>query len=177
MFVIDTAKIIVILISTLVNSQLVWRIWRRKHLHTVFNLGYCYYFALAGTISIFLFHEYGSVISSFIESGETSSCSCRWLGIDYFAAYLNSKVFLANLIFRYVIIKYSHYGMGKTGGLVDTKGWIIKLLYFTFLLSYGFMVYLGFLLKFGKDESSTNLYLKGRICLLERYFCVCCELG
>lgn len=83
------------------------------------------------------------------------------------AADLVYKVFLANLIFRYVIIKYSHYGMGVMGSIVDTNGWIIKVLYFTLMLSYGLMAYLGYVLTFSTEETIKKS-VKGKICLLKK---------
>lgn len=144
------------------------RIWQRRQLHTVFNLGYCFHFTLAGCLSPFLFYTHGNLLSELMTSGNTSLVNCHLLGLLRFLLSFSSKVFLANLIFRYAIIKYSHYGMGlQLGGRVDTRGWVIKLLYFTFLFSYGLMSYLGLLLKFYEKEK-TNTYVKGRICLLEK---------
>ena len=155
------------LFSLSVNCQLAWRIWRRKHLHSVFNLGYCYYFTLSGIISCFIFNEYGSLLTNLINSGKTSLGNCHRLGLLNVAADLVYKVFLANLIFRYVIIKYSHYGMGVMGSIVDTNGWIIKVLYFTLMLSYGLMAYLGYVLTFSTEETIKKS-VKGKICLLKK---------
>ena len=167
MFAVNVSKFILTLSSMVVNFQLAWRIGQRKQLHTVFNLGYCFYFTLSGIVSIFLFNEYENLLTSWIESDLPNIRNCNWFAIWHFSCYLVYKVFLANLIFRYVIIKYSHYGMGKKGSLGDTNGWIIKLLYFIFLLSYGLMSYLGFLLKFAKTGTSLFL-LKTKICMLEK---------
>lgn len=167
MFAADEAKFLLIQLSMNVNFQLAWRIWQRKHLHTVLNLGYCFYFTLSGIISIFVFSEYGSLLSSLINSGQTNLTNCHRLGLSYLAGYLVYKVFIVNIMFRHVLIKYPHYGMGKMGSLIDTKGWIMKLIYFTFLLSYGLMVFLGMLLKFS-DENSFKSTVKGKICLLEK---------
>ena len=167
MFVFDCIEVFLILLCIAANFQLAWKIMVRKHLHTVFNLGYCYYFSLSGIISIFLVMEFRNLLSGIIEVGRTSLANCHRLTLLHVSAFLVYKVFLANILFRYVIIKYSHYGMGKTGSLADTNGWIIKLLYFTFLLSYGLMSFLSLLFKFFHQDT-TNNSVKGKICLLEK---------
>ena len=163
---VDMVKFSLIIFSLGVNTQLVSRILQRKHIHTVFNLGYCFYFTMSSCVSLVLFYEYGSLFSQLLEFGLTELETCYRLGLARFIVHFVAKVFVVNLIFRYVIVKYSHYGMGKMGVLTDINGWTIKVLYFTLLLSYGFMGYLGLLLIFIRKESTLK-YVQGRICLLQ----------
>ena len=69
-------------------------------------------------------------------------------------------------MFRYVIIKYAHYGMGrmKASSSVSTESNIMKVVYFTFLIPYGLNSVIRSNLNF-KDENS---YYRGRVCLLQR---------
>ena len=71
---------------------------------------------------------------------------------------------------RYIIIKFSHYGLGLSNSFSKTgnRDWILKVTFFVFLFSYISFPVLSVLIKSYRGdffESTVN----GRICLLIRY--------
>ena len=76
------------------------------------------------------------------------------------------KKFHSQAFSRYVIIKFSYYGMGKmkSSSTVSTTDNIMKLVYFTFLLPYGLLSFIRMSLKF-QDENS---FYRGKACLMTR---------
>ena len=80
------------------------------------------------------------------------------------------KVFFLNLIYRYIIIRFSHYGLGLSHSFSQggTKHRVLKFTYFTFLFSYVGIAAFNNCIKSYKEEMMENI-VKGRICLLLRF--------
>ena len=73
-------KWLLICLTCISTSSLVWRILRRKSIHTIFNLGWCFYFIIAGVIYPFMITEYITLIQHMIlHTSNPSPASCQAL--------------------------------------------------------------------------------------------------
>ena len=68
----EISKYILISISIGVNFTLTKKLLERNHLHSVFNLGYCFYFTLSGFVAPFQLVERFNQLSLIVENGTTS---------------------------------------------------------------------------------------------------------
>ena len=133
------SKWILICITVISCCTLLWKISRRKSLHSLFNLGMCFFFFLTGTIFPFLITEYTNLLNNIIEAQAfPSPDNCHRLYLYRMLIVQGMKIFILNLVYRYIIIRFSHYGMGLSHSFLlgGTKHKLLKLTYFTFLLSY-----------------------------------------
>jgi hypothetical protein len=75
------------------------------------------------------------------------------------------------VLLRYIIIQFTHYGLGLSNGFSKggTKNWILKVTYFMFLFTYMSFVLLPQLIKSYKGDLLEES-VKGRMCLLKRFF-------
>ena len=166
-------KWILICITVVPCITLLWKILRRKNLHTLFNLGMCLFFFIIVIIFPFLITEYTNLLKGMIEHSDIPSPeSCHMLYLYRMLINQAIKVFLLNLIFRYIIIRFSHYGQGLSHSFSHggTNQRVLKITYFTFLLSYMVISFLPRCLKSFKGDGMERI-VKGRICLLLRCKC------
>ena len=92
-----------ILLTAGSNGTLVWKILRRKHLYTLFNLSMCVYFSIVGVIFCLALNEYGNVLSEMInEPSAPSVTACHKLHICRMITMQAFKVFILNIVYRYV---------------------------------------------------------------------------
>ena len=162
-------KWFLIFLTILVNGMLVWKILRRQSLHTLFNLSLCFFFSFAGTIFPFMINEYGALLSDMVRHPnvpQPERCQiiyiCRILGLQVM------KVFLLNVVFRYIIVSFCHYGLGlsnsfSTGG---TRHWILRVSYTTVLMAFVVKCMMKCLVTIYKQ--GMQVFVQGRICLLLR---------
>ena len=100
---INILKWILIFLSIVSNSTLAWKIWRRKNLHTIFNLSMCFFFLWSGTFSPFLIYEYGNLLVEMIKHPETSSPDICFKIVTYRMIICQAlKVFIVNILFRWI---------------------------------------------------------------------------
>ena len=98
---INLLKWILIIANILANSTLVWKIWRRKNLHTVFNLGMCFFFFWCGIFAPVMIFDYGTLLKEMIRDSETSHPDiCLRIFICRLLIIQAPKVILVNIIFR-----------------------------------------------------------------------------
>ena len=164
------SKWILICVTVISCSTLLWKILRRKSLHSLFNLGMCFFFFITGIIFPFLITEYTSLLNEMIISPAfPSPNSCHRLYLYRMLIGQGLKVFFLNLIYRYIIIRFSHYGMGLSHSFSHggTKQKVLKITYFTFLSSYITVGLFNAYIKSYREEMMENI-VKGRICLLLR---------
>ena len=151
-------------------GMLVWKILRRKNLHTLFNLSMCFFFILTGSIFPVVINEYAGLLNGLILHPDVPSPErCHVLHVCRMVVMQGGKVFNFNLWFRYIIIQFSHYGLGlshsfSSGG---TKQWTLKFTYFTLLLFYTGAACFNNIIK-TYDVGMMKHIVKGRICLLLR---------
>ena len=153
------------------TSSLVWRILKRRSLHSVFNLGWCFYFALAGIVFPFVIMEYFSLLQDMILQNQSSSPGrCETIYLLRFVLLQGLKVPFLNLVFRYIIIEFSHYGLGlyKSFSRTGMRHWSFRAIYFTGLLFYAGLAFANSVLKL-KSSQGMEKIVKGRICLLLRF--------
>ena len=165
------SKWILICVTVISCSTLLWKILRRKSLHSLFNLGMCFFFFITGIIFPFLITEYTSLLNEMIISPAfPSPNSCHRLYLYRMLIGQGLKVFFLNLIYRYIIIRFSHYGMGLSHSFSHggTKQKVLKITYFTFLSSYITVGLFNAYIKSYREEMMENI-VKGRICLLLRF--------
>ena len=99
--VVDVLKWILILTTVVSNNTLVWKIWTRKNLHTIFNLSMCFFFLWVGFFAPFLFYEYGNLLVEMINHPETSCPEiCQKIVLLKFVNLQSFKVFITNIGFR-----------------------------------------------------------------------------
>ena len=169
------SKWILICVTVISCSTLLWKILRRKSLHSLFNLGMCFFFFLTGTIFPFLVTEYANLLNKMIkQEAFPSPDSCHRLYLYRMLIGQGMKVFFLNLIYRYIIIRFSHYGMGLSHSFSHggTKHRVLKFTYFTFLLTYTAVGFFNACIKSYREEMMENI-VKGRICMFLR--CVYCQ--
>ena len=153
------------------TSTLVWRILKRKALHTLFNLGWCFFFIITGTISPFIFNEYFGLLNDMIlHPDQTYPERCQALYLYRMLSIQATKVILLNLIFRYIIIQFSHYGLGLSYSFANAgiKHWVLRFTYFTLLFTYVGVSSFNVVFKSYQVEMMEKI-VKGRICLLMRF--------
>ena len=168
-------KWILICITVVPCITLLWKILRRKNLHTLFNLGMCLFFFIIVIIFPFLITEYTNLLKGMIEHSDIPSPeSCHMLYLYRMLINQAIKVVLLNLVFRYIIIRFSHYGMGLSHSFSHggTKHRVLKFTYFTFLLTYTAVGFFNACIKSYREEMMENI-VKGRICMFLR--CVYCQ--
>ena len=96
-------KWILICATVLSCSTLLWKILKRKTLHTIFNLGMCFFFFITGSIFPFLINEYISLLNETIIHPDIPSPErCHKLFLYRMLIGQGFKVFLLNLIYRYI---------------------------------------------------------------------------
>ena len=72
------------------------------------------------------------------------------------------------LCFRYVLVRFSHYGSGLSHGFSNGKRNLLKLAYFLFLFSYISISFVPRMIKIYNGDYVENL-VKGRACLQQRF--------
>ena len=166
---INTIKWVLICLTCYSTSSLAWRILKRGSLHTVFNLGWCFYFVLTCCIFPFLMLEYFSLFHDMILHNHSSNPGpCKALYLCRMALGQGIKVPFLNLVFRYTIVEFSHYGLGlhKSFSRTGMRHWSFRAIYFTGLLFY---TGLSFANHYVKSYQGMEKIVKGRICLLLRF--------
>ena len=120
-------------------GTLVWKIISRKSLNTLFNLGMCFFFFFPGSVFPFMIDEYANFLKEMIKQPDSPNperCCILYL----YRVLINQamKVFIMNFLFRYIIIKFSHYGLGLSNSFSNggRRPWFFKSTYFIFLLTY-----------------------------------------
>jgi hypothetical protein len=99
--VINLLKWILILLNVVSNSTLVWKIWTRKNLHTVFNLGMCLFFFLGGFFGPVMIFDYGNLLRKMINHPERSHPDlCLRIYVCSHLLHQANKIILINIIFR-----------------------------------------------------------------------------
>jgi hypothetical protein len=94
-------KWMLILASVASNNTLVWKIWKRKSLHTIFNLSFCFYFFWSGMFGPFLFYEYGTLLDEMIKHPDTSCPTlCHRVLVYRILICQALKVFIINILYR-----------------------------------------------------------------------------
>ena len=168
---IKIVKWLLIFVTISTNSTLAWRILRKESLHSLFNLSMCFYFIFIGSIFPIMINEYGDLLTDMIMHPDVPNpqrCQiiyvCRMMSLQGF------KVFMMNLMFRSIIIQFSHYGIGLSNSFSNggTKHWILRVSYFAILLSFVSMGSGNVIVKSYKEEMMEHI-VKGRICLLLRF--------
>ena len=100
-FMLNVFKWILIFLTVMSNSTLAWKILQRKQLHTIFNLGMCFFFFICGSIFPLVLNEYGSLLTKVIQQPEVASPNnCHRLLLYRVIAIQALKVFILNMIFR-----------------------------------------------------------------------------
>ena len=98
--VINLLNWILIIVNVLANNTLVWKIWRRKNLHTVFNLGMCFFFFWGGVFAPVMIYDYGTLLQEMIHDPETSHPDiCHRIVFFRILILQAHKVILVNIIF------------------------------------------------------------------------------
>ena len=69
----ELSKHLLMSISIGVNCTLAKRILERKHLHSIFNLGYCLYFILSAVVAPLQLAERFNLLSIVAETGQTGA--------------------------------------------------------------------------------------------------------
>ena len=164
-------KWVLISLTGFSTSSLVWRILKRKSLHTVFNLGWCFYFLIAGSVFPFMINEYISLLQEMIlDPISPRPHRCQALYWSRVVAIQVSKVLFLNLCFRYVIIKFSHYSQGLSNSFsrAGIKDWMLSFTYFTSLFGLASAATINMVFK-SSNVSKMEHIVKGRICLLLRF--------
>ena len=83
------------------NNTLVWKIWRRKELHTIFNLGMCFIFLWAGIFAPLTINEYGNLLENMLKNPDKACPDiCHRLLLNRFFLIQASKVTLFNIMLR-----------------------------------------------------------------------------
>ena len=170
--VLTVVKWLLIGVTILVNGALAWKILKKKSLHTLFNLAMCFYFIFTGTFFPIMVYQYGGLLTDMMDHPDKASPErCQIIYICRMVSLQAMKVFLLNLGFRYIIIKFSHYGLGLSNSFSDRgiNHWILRVSYFAILLSYTIAGSVNHIVKSYKEEMMENI-VKGRICLLLRFW-------
>ena len=167
----NIVKWVLISVTVLTNSTLVWKILRRRSLYTLFNLGWCLFFFIAGSCFPFIINEYINLLNDMLFHPDTPSPGRCYTLYNYRMLTLQiTKVFFLNLGFRYIIVRFSHYGLGLSNSfsMGGMKHWVLRFTYFTLLLTYIGIACFNNVVKSYKEEMMKNV-VKGRICLLLRF--------
>ena len=100
---IQVVKILIIFISIISNTTLAWKLWTRKNIHSVFNLGMCFFFLWSAAFSPFLVYEYAILAMQMMDNPDQPyPDTCSRLFLFKTLCFQASKVFLVNCIFRYI---------------------------------------------------------------------------
>ena len=164
-------KWVLILITMMASGTLVRKIVSRKSLHTLFNLGMCFFFFFTGSIFPFMINEYANMFMEMIKQPNVSNPErCYMLYLYRVLINQAMKVFILNLLFRYILIKFSHYGLGLSNSFSHggRRPWFLKSTYFIFLLTYMGVSFFNLHIKSYKMSLMENI-VKGRVCLLMRF--------
>ena len=99
--IINLLKWFLISLNLTVNSTLLWKIWKRKNLHTIFNLGMCLYFFLGGSLSPLLIYDYSNLLQEMMEDPDTTHPDIC-IRIFRFRVVLTQalKIILISIVFR-----------------------------------------------------------------------------
>ena len=93
-----TLSWVLIITSVISNFTLVLKIWRRKNLHSVFNMSMCFYFLWVGTCSPMLYYEYSNLLIEMMKHPESVFPGiCKNILV---LRMLSFQVFIINLLFR-----------------------------------------------------------------------------
>ena len=169
--VLTVVKWLLIGVTILVNGTLAWKILRKKSLQTIFNLGMCFYFIFTGSFFPIMVYQYGGLLNDMMVHPDAPSPErCQIFYICRIVTLQVMKVFLLNLMFRYIIIKFSHYSLGLSNSFSGrgTNHWILRVSYFAILLSFIIAGSVNHIVKSYKEEMMEHI-VKGRICLLLRF--------
>jgi hypothetical protein len=83
------------------NNTLAWKIWRRKNIHTIFNLSMCFYFFFVGSIFPLLINDYGNLLEQKITEPDTiHPAICHRILLYRVFIIQGTKVFILNILFR-----------------------------------------------------------------------------
>ena len=94
-------KWLLIIITITVNNTLAWKIWRRKNIHTIFNLSMCFYFFFVGSIFPLLINDYGNLLEQTLtEPDATHPDICHRILLYRVFIIQGTKVFILNILFR-----------------------------------------------------------------------------
>ena len=86
------------------NTTLGWKIWKRKELRTIFNLGMCCYFLWASIFAPITIYNYGNMVQQMVQDPTiVSENICHRLLINRLMLNQAQKIILNNIIFRYTI--------------------------------------------------------------------------
>ena len=90
---------------------------------------------------------------------------CQAIYLYRLAILQATKVPFLNLLFRYIVIEFSHYGLGlsKSFSRTGMTHWVFRFIYFTGLFFYAGSAFTNHALKSFQGMEKT---VKGRICLL-----------
>ena len=89
------------LLCVISNNTLVLKIWRRKELHTIFNLGMCFFFLWAGIFAPLTIYDYGNLLEEMIQNPTKAYPDiCHRLFLNRLLLIQANKVTLFNIIFR-----------------------------------------------------------------------------
>ena len=99
--VLNITKWTLSLLSGVPNIILAWKLWDRKHLHTVFNLSMCYFFFWSGLLAPLLITGYFNLLEARMQDpGQTCLELCRQMLLVRVVLYQLHKVFIANILYR-----------------------------------------------------------------------------
>ena len=93
-------KWVLIFMTIISNNTLAWKIWTRKNLHTVFNLGLCFFFLWCSIVTPLLLYEYGTFLDKMLHVDEPVSPICNKLILLKTINMQIMKVFSINFLFR-----------------------------------------------------------------------------
>ena len=100
-------KICLAIFSSTVNIILFYKIITRKHLHTVFNFGMCFFFLWSSVFSPLTISEYGNLFEEVLhQSNAGRSTICQRIALYRVVLIQAPKVALLNVVFRYIILLY-----------------------------------------------------------------------
>ena len=103
---IDLVKWSLMSLCLLSNTTLGWKIWKRKELHTIFNLGMCCYFMWASIFAPLTIYGYGNLVQQMLQDPTTGSRNvCHGVLINRLMLNQAQKIILINIIYRYLIVK------------------------------------------------------------------------
>ena len=89
-------------VTVIPSSVLAWKILRRKHLHSVFNLSMCFYFFWCSVFSPLLLYEYGNLLEGLVQQTVSRNQDlCDRILIYRCLIIQANKVFLINIVFRW----------------------------------------------------------------------------
>ena len=103
---INTIKWTLILFSA-TNVVLAWKIFKRRNLHTIFNLSMCFYFLCCGALTPILIYNYFNLLDKKMrDPGAACLECCRQIFIIRKMLYQPFKVFIINILYRLVKMNF-----------------------------------------------------------------------